>query len=130
MTAIENKSHFIEVSAYTGSILELPVKDISAASAWYQKHFGMKEVERGGASVPKVIMERDGTRIGFAENGGDSSQNGAAISVKGIDDIQSEIESTGANIANRRVDEREGKKFNVFFVVAPDGLCYYFNEEI
>lgn len=130
MTAVENKPRFTEVSAYTGSILELPVKDISAASAWYQKHFGMQEVERGDEPVPNVILERDGARIGFAKNGGDSSQNGAVISVKGIDDIQLEIESTGANVANRRVDERDGKKFNVFFVVAPDGLCYYFNEEI
>jgi hypothetical protein len=28
------------------------------------------------------------------------------------------------------VDERDGKKYQVFFVVAPDGLCYYFHQRI
>ncbi|MYK41163.1 MAG: VOC family protein, partial [Gemmatimonadetes bacterium] len=31
---------------------------------------------------------------------------------------------------NWRVDERDGKKYQVFFVVAPDGLCYYFYQPI
>ena len=31
---------------------------------------------------------------------------------------------------NWRVDERDGQKYQVFFVVAPDGLCYYFHEPI
>ena len=26
--------------------------------------------------------------------------------------------------------ERDGEKFQVFFVVAPDGLCYYFHQPI
>ena len=33
-----------------------------------------------------------------------------------------------AELAAARVDERDGKKLQVFFVVAPDGLCYYFYE--
>jgi hypothetical protein len=28
------------------------------------------------------------------------------------------------------VDERDGRKLQVFFVAAPDGLCYYFFEAI
>jgi hypothetical protein len=28
------------------------------------------------------------------------------------------------------VDEREGRKLQVFFVVAPDGLCYYFYQPL
>jgi len=31
---------------------------------------------------------------------------------------------------NWRVDEQDGKKRQVFFVVAPDGLCYYFFQPI
>ena len=33
-------------------------------------------------------------------------------------------------IANWRVDERDGRKYQVFFVVGPDGLCYYFHQPI
>ena len=28
---------------------------------------------------------------------------------------------------NWRVDERDGERYQVLFVVAPDGLCYYFH---
>ena len=77
---------------------------------------------------PAVILERDSVRIGFAINGGDASQAGAAILVTDIEQLKLDLESNGAKVANSRVDERDGKKFNVFFVVAPDGLCYYFHE--
>ena len=67
-------------------------------------------------------------QIGFAINGGNPAEEGAAIRVANIDGVKAELESSGIAVANTRVDERDGEKFNVFFVVAPDGLCYYFNE--
>lgn len=77
-----------------------------------------------------VILERDGVQIGFAQNGGDSSQDGAAIRVYDIHRAKREFEERGVKVGNWRVDERDGKKFQVFFVVAPDGLCYYFHQAI
>ena len=77
-----------------------------------------------------MILERDGVRIGFAINGGDPAQEGAAIRVTNIDGMKAQLKTNGIEVANTRVDERDGEKFNVFFVVAPDGLCYYFNEPI
>lgn len=121
---------FLSASPYKDDVLALPVADLDLASKWYGKHFGMKEVERKDSPVPAVILERDGVRIGFAINGGDPSQEGAAIRVNDIDGIKSKLESTGIEIANPRVDERDGKQLKVFFVVAPDGLCYYFNEPL
>ena len=41
-----------------------------------------------------------------------------------------EVERRGVNVGNWRVDQRDGKKLQVFFAVAPDGLCYYFHEPI
>jgi hypothetical protein len=41
-----------------------------------------------------------------------------------------ELESRGVKIGNWRVDERDGQRLQVFFVVAPDGLCYYFHQPI
>jgi catechol 2,3-dioxygenase-like lactoylglutathione lyase family enzyme len=115
---------------YQKDVLALPVTDLDAASAWYSTHFGMTEVERFDRPVPTVILERDGVRIGFAITGGDATQDGAAIRVTNIQKIQEELESNGAKVGNARVDERDGKKLQVFFVVAPDGLCYYFHEPI
>lgn len=119
---------FQSASPYKGDIRALPVTDLDAASSWYCKHFGMTEIERFNSPNASVILERDGVQIGFAINGGDPSQEGAAIRVTDIDGIKSQLESGGLDVANTRVDERDGEKLNVFFVVAPDGLCYYFNE--
>jgi len=115
---------------YQKEILALPVTDIEDAAIWYSKHFGMSEVERKNEPVPSVILERDGVQIGFAINGGDASQDGAAILVNNIQGMKEELESTGLKTGNARIDERDGKKFQVFFVVAPDGLCYYFHEPV
>jgi catechol 2,3-dioxygenase-like lactoylglutathione lyase family enzyme len=115
---------------YQKDVLSLPVTDTDAAAQWYSKHFGMREVERLLEPVPTVILERDGTRIGFAINGGDPAQDGAAFKVSGIAAIRDELESAGVKTANWRIDERDGERFQVFFVVAPDGLCYYFHEPL
>lgn len=41
-----------------------------------------------------------------------------------------ELASRGIEAKNWRVDERDGKKLQVFFVVAPDGLCFYFHQPL
>lgn len=115
---------------YQNNVLALPVKDINVAAQWYCKYFGMVEIERRKEPVATVILERDGTRIGFAVNGGDASQDGAAILVSNIAAIKNQLEANGVKIGNWRVDERDGQKFQVFFVAAPDGLCYYFHEPL
>ncbi len=115
---------------FQDDVLALPVADIDAAAKWYADAFGLVEVERHDSSVPTVIMERDGTRIGFAANGGDSSQDGAAILVSDIERAKHELESNGVETGNWRIDERDGQKLQVFFVIAPDGLCYYFHQPI
>ena len=126
----EQAHRFVDASAYSGDVLHLPVKSINGAARWYSSHFAMTEVERSDSPVANVVLERDGVRIGFSENGGDSSQNGAAILVEGIKGLRQELETSGATTGNWRVDERDGKKYQVFFVVAPDELCYYFQEPL
>jgi len=66
---------------YQKDVLALPVTDLDAAAQWYSKAFGLTEVERRTQPHPTVILERDGIRIGFAINGGDPFQDGAAILV-------------------------------------------------
>jgi catechol 2,3-dioxygenase-like lactoylglutathione lyase family enzyme len=127
---MSNTSAFESASPYQDDVLALPVPDLDAASTWYCHHFGMTEVERRERPVPTVILKRDAARLGFAINGGDATQDGAAIRVTNIAKIKDDLESRGVTIANWRVDEQDGQKQQVFFVVAPDGLCYYFYEPI
>ena len=115
---------------FADDVLALPVKDIDFAAKYYADAFGLIEVERHNHPVPTVIMERDGARIGFAVNGGDASQDGAAILVSDIQRVRDEIEGNGVETGNWRVDERDGQRFQVFFVIAPDELCYYFHQPI
>ena len=115
---------------YQDDVLALPVEDIDTAAGYYAKAFGLVEVERRDEPVPTAIMERDGTRIGFAINGGDASNDGAAILVTDIDRAHEELEGNGVAPGEVRTDERDDGKFQVFFVVAPDGLCYYFHQKV
>ena len=85
-----NEAQFKAAFPYQKDVLALPVTDLDAASAWYAKHFRMVEVERLEHPVPTVILERDGVRIGFAINGGDASQDGAAILVSNIRAVKEE----------------------------------------
>ena len=100
---------------YADDILALPVEDIDQASIWYRDAFGLNEVERRADPAPAVILERDGIRIGFAVNGGDPGNEGAAILVTDIHRARQELEANGIEIGNWRVDENDGQKFQVFF---------------
>ncbi len=115
---------------FADDVLALPVIDLDETVSWYRHSFGLSEVERIDEPVPRVIMERDGVRIGFAVTGGDASQDGAAIKVTDIHRAREELEGNGVATANWRVDERDGQKLQVFYVVAPDGLCYYFHQPL
>jgi len=127
---MSDKPQFKAAYPYQKDVLALPVTDLESASRWYCNHFGMVEVERRGQPVPAVVLERDGTRIGFSINGGDATQDGAAVLVTNIEALKDELERNEVKIGNWRIDERNGRKYQVFFVVAPDGLCYYFHEPL
>ena len=113
---------------YQDDVLSLPVDDLDAAVKYYGDGFGLVETERRQVPHPTVIMARDGVQIGFAVNGRDASQDGAAILVSDAERARAELEAGGVKTGNWRIDERDGKKFQVCFVVAPDGLCFYFHQ--
>lgn len=127
---MSSEPRFEKAYPYREDVLALPVTDLDVASRWYCDHFGMVEVERLQQPVPAVILERDGTRIGFAINGGDPAQDGAAVLVSNIRALRDELGRRGAKVGDWRVDGRDGQRYQVFFVVAPDGLCYDFHEPI
>ncbi|MCY3718676.1 MAG: VOC family protein [Anaerolineaceae bacterium] len=115
---------------YGDDVLALPVADIDAAARWYSDAFGLREVERRDGPQSAVTLERDGVRIGFAVNGGDPASEGAAIRVTDIHRARDELHARGVETGNWRVDEEDGQKLQVFFVIAPDGLCYYFHQPL
>ncbi len=123
-----NTPLFLAAYPYRDDVLDLPVEDLDIAAAWYSKTFGMSEVVRTDTPLANVILERDGVRVGFSINGGDASQDGAAILVSDIHQAKAGLESQGVEVKNLQTEERDGQKYIAFFVVAPDGLCYYFHQ--
>jgi catechol 2,3-dioxygenase-like lactoylglutathione lyase family enzyme len=121
---------FKDAFPYQDDLLALPVVDLDAAALWYSNAFGLREVERRDQPHRAVILERDGVKIGFALTGGDASQDGAAIQVSDLDRVKEQIVAAGLPVGNARVEEKNGEKRRVFFVVAPDGLCFYFYETV
>ncbi len=128
--AVSGKKLFKSANPFQNDVLALPVADIDEAASYYSMLFGMSEVSRSDSPNPRVVLERDGVQLGFEVNGGDSSQDGAAILVTDAARARQELEANGVITANWRIDERDGETFQVFFVVAPDGLCYYFHQLI
>ena len=127
---MNDKPLFEAAFPFQDDVLALPVTDLDQAAEWYGRSSGLTAAERRDSPVPTLFMERGGVRLGFAVNGGAASSDGAAILVSDIHRARQELEANGVDIANWRVDKRDGQKLQVFFVVAPDGLCWYFHQPI
>ena len=110
--------------------MNLPVADVDAAVAYYVSKMGFAVVERGDQPVKKTLLERDGIQMALAENGGDPEQDGCAFRTDNVVVLRDEFIANGLDkIGAIDNDTQGGKRFRVFFVVAPDGLCYWFGEE-
>jgi len=115
---------------YQGNNMSLPVGDLEAAIPFYEKVMGFRVVSRSDAPHKSAVLGRDTIQIGLAENGGDSSQDGCAFEVDDVASAFAEVKANGLEKDDPRFDTEEhgGKSWKVFYVVAPDGLCYWFGE--
>ena len=129
---MSNEARFEKAYPYQKDGVALPVTDLDAASDWYSRHFGMTEVEQCDRPVPTVILGTSETARGSVSPSTAATRRRMAppCRVTNIREVKAQLESNGATVGNWRVDEHEGQKLQVFFVVAPDGLCYYFHEPI
>jgi lactoylglutathione lyase len=111
---------------YAADALRLPVADVERALPFYERVMGFRVVERTDGPGKTAVLARDGVRIGLAENGGDPSQEGCFFEVDDVDAARSELQANGwaAGGAGDRVERHGPTTYRVFFVVAPDGLCY------
>jgi len=85
-------------------------------------------VSQQDAPHRSVILARDNIQIGLAENGGDSSQESCYFEVDNLAAAFEEINGGPPTESAFRLDKLAGVPYRVFFVVAPDGLCYMLGE--
>ena len=115
---------------YQGDNMNLPVPDLAAALPFYENVLGFRVLERSDTPHKASVLGRDEIKIRLAENGGDPTQDGCAFHVKDLAALFAEFKANGLqkDVSNFDVEERGGVPWNVFYVVAPDGLCYWFGE--
>ena len=115
---------------YAGDAMNLPVHNLEAAIPFYETVMGFQLVSRREAPCKSAVLGRDDIQIGLAENGGDPSQEGCFFEVDNVEAAFLELRARGfqKEDAGYRVDRYGETSFRVFFVVAPDGLCYCLGE--
>ena len=116
---------------YQGDAMNLPVPNLAAALPFYETVLGFRVIARHDTPDVSAVLTRDAVRIGLAENGGDPTQDGCAFHVTGLDALFEEFQRHGLNKPSASAfdtEHRDGSDWKVFFVVAPDGLCYWFGE--
>jgi lactoylglutathione lyase len=119
-----------KASGYQGDNMNLPVPDLEAALPFYETVLGFRLRSRSDAPHLSAVLARDEVQIGLAENGGDSSQDGCAFHVKDVESLFAEFRANGLQkeLPEFKIERRGDVAWKVFYVVAPDGLCYWFGE--
>lgn len=102
----------------------LPVQDVAAAATFYTTHLGFAVTGETETPVRSRTLRRDDVELVLAENGGDPEQASVYIETSDVDAARAELEPQGLDISPLRTDIHGGNTYRVFFVRAPDSLCY------
>jgi len=124
------KAIFKTAHGYQGNHMALPVANLDAALPFYESVMGFEVTSRAHEPYKTAVARRDGIEIGFAENGGDPSQDGCAFVVDNVEAAFNELKSNGLQNESPdfKTEDHGETSFKVFYVIAPDGLCYWFGE--
>lgn len=121
---------YIKAVPYADDAMNLPVADVAAAAPFYEDTMKFRIAERNDKPVKSVTLVRDEIRMRIAENGGDPSQEGCFFEVDDVTAAFEEIHGKPPSDTDLRIDESGDTKLKVFFVVAPDGLCFMLGQVI
>ena len=115
---------------YAADKMNLPVENVERAIPFYETVMGFRVVSRNDSPHKSACLARDEIQIGLAKNGGDPTQEGCFFEVDSAEAAFAELKSNGLEKeeAGFRIDQYGETSYKVFFVVAPDGLCYCLGE--
>ena len=137
------KAVFKTAYPYLEDAMNLPVANVETAIPFYERVMGFTVVSRKFDQQKSVVLGRDDIQIGLAENGGDPEQEGCFFEVDSAEAAFEELKANGLTqqpvwterkppeereVAGFRIDHYGEKSYKVFFVLAPDGLCYCLGE--
>ena len=115
---------------YQGDSMNLPVPDLAASLPFYETVLGFRILSRSDTPHRSAVLGRDDVKIGLAENGGDPTQDGCAFHVDDLESLFLEFKGNGLQkeLSAFDTERHDDVAWTVFYVVAPDGLCYWFGE--
>ena len=127
---------FTRASPYNeGTLLSLPVPDLATSLPYYTKVFGLEtqQAPSSGDTCPyptAQLRSRGGAVFGLAQNGGDPANEGAFLEVDDVEAAFAEMQANGLEqqAGDYAVQKHGASEFRLFFVVAPDGLCFCIGE--
>jgi lactoylglutathione lyase len=124
------KAIFKSARPYQEDKMNLPVEDVEKAIPFYESMLGFKVLSRNDAPHKTVVLSRDEIQFGLAENGGDPSQDGCFFEVDNLETALAELNANGLQkkASDVRIDKYGETSWKVFFIIAPDGLCYCLGE--
>lgn len=129
---MKTKAVFQTASPYLKDALNLPVENLEEAIPFYETIMGFQVVSQQDAPCKSAILARDDIQIGLAENGGDPTQEGCFFEVDDVEVAFNELKNNGLqnDDPDYRIDQHGDKSFRIFFVIAPDGLCYCLGQRV
>lgn len=124
------KGRLTSAFGYQGNAMALPVADLTAALPFYRDVLGFHIASHADVPPKWATLARDDVQVGLAENGGDPTQDGCAFHVSHLDALLEEFSARGLqkSLSDITIEKRGDEAWRVFYVVAPDGLCYWFGE--
>ncbi len=129
---MQTKAIFKTAKPYQEDEMNLPVENLEQAIPFYEQTMGFQTVSRSDTPCKSAVLARDDIRIGLAENGGDPTQDGCFFEVNDVEAAFNELKGHGLDkeAADFRVDTYGETSFRVFFVIAPDQLCYCIGQRL
>ena len=124
------KAKFKRAVPYRKDAMNLPVADVEEAVPFYEQTLGFRVVQREESPHRRAVLARDDIQIALAENGGDPTQEGCYLEVDNIEAAFEEIKGKKPAESDLEVQSWGQSSQRVFFVVAPDGLCYMLGQPL
>ena len=109
--------------------LHLPVRDVEQALAYYEQQLGFICLSRQATPHQEALLQRDQVTMGLAENGGNPEDASCYLSVSNVDALHQALQNQQLDVSALRLDSDEGRNNRVFFLRAPDGLCFCFGQK-
>ncbi len=117
---------------YQQNKMNLPVANVEMAIPFYENVMGFKVTSRQAIPHVFAVLARDAVEIAINENGGDPTQDGCFFQVDDIESALAELKSKGLKKETSEINTEShgGASWKVFYVIAPDGLCFCIGQSI